>query len=452
MSKQFDLVVIGAGSGAVGVASECAKSGWKVATVDSLPYGGTCALRGCDPKKMFIAVTEGIDWAQRMKENGLDSNNMQIDWAKMAAFKRTFTDNVPKGTEQWLEDTGVVTFHGEARFVSQGVLQVNDGELHAKYFHIAAGARPMTLGFEGEDYLTTSTEFLELESIPSRVAFVGGGFIAFEFSHICKRAGVSEVTLLEMGKRPLINFDPDLVEIQMERSKALGIDIRLESRVEKVSMKGKEFHVEFSTPQGKVDIVCDLVVHGAGRVPDIDNLNLEAIGVETGRRGIKVNKFMRSVSNDSIFSAGDCADTGAPNLTPVSVSEARIAKKNLLAGEDKFSINYPPIPSVVFTLPPMATVGLLEEDAKHQGIDFDVKFGKTGDWYSSMRVGEKYSAYKILIENNTGRIVGAHLLGPGCEEQINVLSVAMKAGMTPNQLKGLIFAYPSYASDLGYMV
>ena len=161
---------------------------------------------------------------------------------------------------------------------------------------------------------------------------------------------------------------------------------------------------------------------------------------------------MRSVSNDAIFSAGDCADTSVPNLTPVSTSEARIATKNLLAGEDKVSIDYPPIPSAVFTLPPMATVGLLEEDANQQGINFDVKFGKSGDWYSSMRVGEKYSAYKVLIEKGTGRIVGAHLLGPGCEEQINVLSVAMKAGMTANQLKGVIFAYPSYASDLGYMV
>ena len=378
MSKQFDLVVIGAGSGGTGVAEKCAQAGWNVAVVDSLPYGGTCALRGCDPKKLLIAVTEGIDWSERMKANGLKSNYMHIDWAKMMAFKRTFTDNVPKGTEQWLEEAGVETFHGEARFVSQGVLQVNDNELHAKYFHIATGARPMTLGFEGENHLTTSTEFLELESTPSRVVFVGGGFIAFEFAHITKRAGASEVTLLEMTQRPLVNFDPDLVELQIERSKALGIDIRLESRVEKVVKKGDEFHVEFSTPLDSVTIICDLVVHGAGRVPNIDNLNLEAIGVDTGKSGIKVNKFMRSVSNDAIFSAGDCADTSVPNLTPVSTSEARIATKNLLAGEDKVSIDYPPIPSAVFTLPPMATVGLLEEDANQQGINFDVKFGKSG--------------------------------------------------------------------------
>ncbi len=452
MNEEFDLVVIGAGSGGTSVARTCAKAGWKVAIVDSLPYGGTCALRGCDPKKMLIAVTEGIDSSERMKGNGLQSNNMHIDWAKMIAFKRTFTDKMPTRVEHGLENIGVITLHGEARFVVQGVLQVGSRELHAKYFHIAAGARPMTLGFEGEGLLTTSTEFLDLESIPSRVVFVGGGFIAFEFAHIARRAGVSEVIILEMGQRPLVNFDSDLVELQMERSKELGIDIRLESRVEKVIKTDDEFHVEFSTTQGTKNLICDLVVHGAGRVPNIDTLNLEAIGVETGKRGIKVNKFMRSTSNAAIFSAGDCADTGAPNLTPVSAYEARIATKNLLAGEDKFAVDYPPIPSAVFTLPPMASIGLLEEDAHQQGIEFDVKFGKTGDWYSSMRVGERYSAYKVLIEKDSGRIVGAHLLGPGSEEQINVLSIAMKVGMTANQLKGVIFAYPSYASDLGYMV
>jgi len=452
MKEEFDLVVIGTGSGGVSVANKCVSAGWNVAIVDSSDYGGTCALRGCDPKKMFIAVTEGIDISGRMKDNGLQSAELHIDWKKMLTFKRTFTDKVPASTEDWLKNSGVTTLHGEARFIEQGVLQVGERELHAKHFHIATGARPMTLGFEGEDWLTSSTDFLALESIPSRIVFVGGGFIAFEFAHIVKRAGASEVTILEMGQRPLINFDPDLVELEIERSKELGIDIRLESRVEKITRPGDEFQVTFSTPQGTVNIACDLVVHGAGRVPNIDMLNLETIGVETGRRGIKVNKFMHSTSNATIFSAGDCADTGAPNLTPVSASEARIVAKNLLAGEDEFSIDYPPIPSAVFTLPPMATIGLLEDDANKQNIEFDVKFGKTGDWYSSVRVGERYSAYKILIEKNTGKIIGAHLLGPGSEEQINVLSIAMKAGMTANQLKGVIFAYPSYASDLSYMV
>jgi glutathione reductase (NADPH) len=198
--------------------------------------------------------------------------------------------------------------------------------------------------------------------------------------------------------------------------------------------------------------VCDLVVHGAGRVPNIDTLKLKAADIEAGQRGIRVNEFMRSVSNPAVFAAGDCADTEAPNLTPVSANEARIVAKNLLAGKDDRRVKYPPIPSVVFTLPPVARVGLLEEEARQQEIDFDVHFQKTDGWYSSLRVAERYSAYKVLVEKATGKILGAHLIGPGAEEQINLFAMAMGAGLSANQVKAIIFAYPSYASDLGAMV
>lgn len=451
-SDQFDLVVIGAGTGALGVARACVQGGWKVAIVDCLPYGGTCALRGCDPKKMLVAVTEAIDWSDRMSGNGFESNEISTDWAKMIAFKRIFTDAVPKRLEDRFEKMGVLQLHGTARFTEPDIVQVGDRELHARHFHIATGARPVTLDIPGEDLLTTSTEFLELEFLPERIAFVGGGFISFEFAHIARRAGASEVTILQRGKRPLVRFDPDLVEIQMERTRALGIDIRCESCVEAIVKDGDELRIEFAAPQGRETIVCDLVVHGAGRVPDIDALNLKGAGVEVGQRGIRVNEFMRSVSNPMVFAAGDCADTEAPNLTPVSANEARIVAKNLLAGEDDRRVKYPPIPSVVFTLPPVARVGLLEEEARQQEIDFDVHFQKTDGWYSSLRVAERYSAYKVLVEKATGKILGAHLIGPGAEEQINLFAMAMGAGLSANQVKAIIFAYPSYASDLGAMV
>ncbi len=454
MSKveQFDLVVLGAGTGAVGVARPCAKAGWNVAIVDCLPYGGTCALRGCDPKKMLVAVTEAIDYSNRMRGKGFRGDEIYIDWAEMIAFKRTFTDVIPERVEQGLENTGVVAVHGTARFVAPAVVKVGDRELRGKHFHIATGARPMTLGFPGEELLTTSTEFLELKTIPSRIAFVGGGFIAFEFAHIIRRAGATEVTILQRGERPLVQFDPDLVDLQTERTRELGIDVRCESCVEEVVKDGDELRVTFSTPHGREEIVCDVVVHGAGRVPNLEALSLEIADVAVGPRGVRVNEFLRSVSNPAVFAVGDCADTGAPNLTPVSAHEARIAAKNLLAGEDVRRMKYPPIPSLVFTLTPVARVGLLEEEARQDGVEFDVHFQTTGGWYSSMRVGERYSAYKTLVEKGTGKILGAHLIGPGAEEQINLFAMAMGAGLNAIQLKGVIFAYPSYASDLGSMV
>lgn len=451
-AEKFDIVIIGGGTGGVGVARACAKAGWKVAIVDELPYGGTCMLRGCDPKKMLIGVVEGVDWFNRMENNGLNGNSISVDWQKMMAFKQTFTGIMPDKLEKSLSRMGIEVLHGSAKFIEGGNVEIGERILSVKYYHIATGAKPVKLNFSGEEYVTTSTDFLERESTPKRIVFIGGGFIAFEFAHISKRAGASAVTILQRGKNALVNFDPDLVDMQVSRTRELGIEVNCEAEVCGVQRNGEEFVVEYSTPDGKKTIACDTVVHAAGRVANIEDLNLQAIGVEVGKRGIKVNEYMRSVSNPNVFAVGDCADTGAPNLTPVSANEARIAAKNILAGKDERAIKYPPIPSAVFTLPPVARVGLLESEAREQGLKFDVKFKKTASWYSSLRVGEKCSGFKTLIERDTGKILGAHLIGPGAEEQINILAMAMGQGLTANKLKGVIFAYPSYASDLASMV
>ncbi len=448
----FDLVVIGAGTGANGVARACAKEGWQVAIVDALPYGGTCALRGCDPKKMLVSVSEALDWAERMTGNGLRSDGIWIDWSDMMAFKRTFTDAVPPRLETGFERLGIETLHGTARFTGPNQVRIGDRSLRARYVHVATGARPATLEIPGEGLLSTSTDFLNLESLPKRIVFVGGGFISFEFAHIVRRAGASNVTILHRGASPLVHFDPDLVALLVERTRELGIDVRLESCVEGIEKTDDGLQVRFETLTGPHTLSCDMAVHGAGRVPNLGDLALDAAGVAASDRGIIVSTAMRSVSNPAVFAAGDCADTGAPNLTPISANEGRIAAKNLLAGKDVRHIEYPPIPSTVFTVPPLASVGLLEEAARADGVEFYVRFRRTADWYSSLRVAEPYTAHKVLIEKGTGRIVGAHVLGPGAEEQINLFAMAMGAGLTANQMKAVVFAYPSYASDLASMV
>lgn len=448
-NKEFDLIVIGGGTGGNGVARMAANAGWNVASIDSLPFGGTCALRGCDPKKMLIAITEGVEWAHNLDGKGLEAQT-SVDWPAMIAFKRTFTDAMPGRIEGGLEKAGITVLHGEARFTGRDTIEVNGETLSARHFHIATGARPMTLNIPGEELLATSTEFLELPERPDRLVFVGGGFIAMEFAHISKRAGAREVTVLEMMERPLINFDPDLVEILREATAELGVDLRTRAKVLKIEKNGADFTVTYETPNGTETVKCDLVVHATGRVPDIDNLNLEAAGVEYSHKGIKVSSFMRT-SNPAIFAAGDCADSG-PNLTPVSAYEGRIAGKNLLAGKDERELSYPAIPSVVFTLPQLASVGLSEAAAREKGMDFDTHFEKTESWYSSLRVGVKHSAYKVLVEKGTGKILGAHLIGPGAEEQINLFAMAMAAGLSANRIKGIIFAYPSFASDISSMV
>src|SRR5712692_3483072 len=175
MTKSFDLVVIGTGSAALTVAYACREAGWQVAVIDSRPFGGTCALRGCDPKKVLVGVAEVIDWNARMKGKGIAAERIAIAWPELMRFKRTFTEPVPKAREASLTKAGVAAFHGRARFVGPKSVEVDDELLEARYVVIAAGARPASLKIPGENDVTTSDQFLELDALPRRIVFIGGG-------------------------------------------------------------------------------------------------------------------------------------------------------------------------------------------------------------------------------------------------------------------------------------
>jgi len=450
MPKSFDLTVIGTGSAAAGVASRCRDSGWNVGIIDSRPYGGTCALRGCDPKKVLVGATEALDWAHRLEGKGIQTSGIEINWSELMRFKRTFIDSVPKSNEKWFAQAGIEMFHGQARFTGPTAIQVGSDILESKYVHIATGARPVELKIPGQEHVITSTEFLELQKLPSRIVFVGGGYISFEFAHVSARAG-AQVTLLHRSAQPLKGFDPDLVTLLVERTRKLGVDLQLEAEVYGIERSGQRLTVQISSSDGNRSFEADLVVHGAGRVPDIDDLGLTEAGVEHDRRGVKVNEFLQSVSNPAVYSAGDCAATVGPPLTPVGGHEGSIVAANLLNGNHR-QVSYPPIPSLVFTVPPLASVGLQESEAMEQGLNFETHFERTGSWYSSARIGEEYSAYKVLLEKGSGRILGAHILGPNAEELINLFTMAMAGGLHSEDIKGMIFGYPTYASDISYMI
>lgn len=450
MTRFFDLIVIGTGAAAAGVASRCQNAGWQVVIVDALPYGGTCQLRGCDPKKVLVGAAEAMDWVRRLQGKGIDPGSARIDWPTLMQFKQSIVDPAPEGNESWLAGLGVETLHGQARFISATTVDVEGEHFEAKHVHLATGAVPADLKILGQEHMTTSTGFLDLESLPARIVFVGGGFISFEFAHISARAGAG-VTILHRGVTPLKGFDPDLVAMLVEKSRGLGIEIQLEAEVREIRETENGFEVVAATPEGEKRYGGDLVVHGAGRSPNIEHLGLDAAGVVHGPRGVEVNEYMQSVSNPAVFAAGDCADTVGLPLTPVGAYEGGIAAQNMLEG-NRHTVSHPPMPSAVFTIPPLATVGLQESEARKQGLRFETQFGKTGSWYSSKRIGEDCSGYKILVEAESGKILGAHILGPNAEELINLFTMAINASMSADAIKDIIFAYPTYASDMGHMV
>ena len=450
MTRKFDLVVVGTGSAASAVASRCRSAGWQVAVIDSRPFGGTCALRGCDPKKVLVGAAEAVDWVRRIKGTGIRAEELQIDWQELVRFKRSFTEPVPKNREEGFAKAGIAAFHGRARFVGSSSVQVNDEVLEGRYVVIAAGQKPADLQIPGTEYFTTSEQFLELDELPKRILFIGGGYIAFEFAHVAARVG-TQVTIVHRGARPLPQFDPDLVDQIVKHTRELGADVQLGAEVIGVEKSSGQLTVRASASGQKRTFEADMVVHAAGRVPEIDDMNLDGAGVEWDRRGVKVNGFLQSVSNPSVYAAGDAAASGGPPLTPVASYDGIIVAANLLKGNEK-KPNYLGIPTVVFTIPPLASVGLKESDAREQNLKFKVKKEMTSGWYSSRRVGEKYSGFKVLVEEGTDRILGAHLLGSEAEEVINLFGVAMRSGMRAADLKHMLFAYPTRGSDLPYML
>ncbi len=450
MEKKFDLIVIGTGAGGSTVAHKCRKEGWDVAIIDSRPFGGTCALRGCDPKKVLVGAADLIDWTRRMEGKGISSKSTEIAWQELMRFKRTFTEPVPENREKGYAKAGIIAYHGRTSFINQTTVRVGDNTLTARFVHIAAGAKPAALGIPGEEHLTTSDQFLEMEQLPKRIIFVGGGYIAFEFAHIAARAS-AKVQILHRGARPLEGFDPDLVNSLVQATRELGVDLRLNTAVRSIEKDGDRFIVNASTEHGKQTFEADMVVHSAGRVPDIDDMNLEKAGVEHDKKGVLVNEYLQSVSNPAVYAAGDAAASGGLPLTPVATMEGHVVASNLLKGNHR-TPNQMGVPTVVFTLPPLSSVGLQEEAARQQGLKFTVKYEDTSGWYSSRRVGLKYSGFKTLVEEGGGRILGAHLLGAHAEEVINIFALAIRSGLNADDLKTMIYAYPTSASDISYMV
>ena len=449
MTKQYDLVVIGTGTGASSVAARCRAAGWTVAVIDHLPFGGTCALRGCDPKKILVGAVEAIDHVRRMRGHGLAAGEPVIAWGDLMGFKRGFTEPVPAMKEKSFAKSGIDAYHGRARFCGPRSVEVGGEVLEGRFVVIAVGAVPMRLGIAGEEHVITSTEFLELDPLPKRIVLLGGGFIAAEFANIAAQAG-AQVTVLEQMDRMLGPFDPDLVGWLMQKFQEVGIDVRLQTRVTAIEKRNDGFFVIASSNGKDERFEADIVVHAAGRVPDLEPLDLPAAGVTSEKGRLTLNAFLQSVSNPHVYAVGDAASSGPP-LTPVSSHDAKVAAANMLDGNHA-KPNYLGVPSVAFTTPPIAAVGMSEKQARDSGVKFRMKSEKASGWYTARRVAETTYGFKVMVDDASDRILGAHLIGPHCDEVINIFALAIRKGLTAEDLKTTMFAYPTATSDIGYML
>lgn len=449
MQNGYDLLVIGSGVAGTKVAHGCRAAGWRVGVVDDRPFGGTCRLRGCEAKKVLLAAAEAVEAVRRLDRKGLCAAAAPMSWPALMAFKRTFTDPAANALERSLAQAGIDRFHGRARFVGPGTLQVGDRRIEARHVLIATGARPVDLPIDGAHHLRTSDDFLELDHLPRRLLFIGGGYVGFEFAHLAARAG-ARVTVLERATRPLYRFDPDLVGMLVERTADLSVELRLGTEVRAIERSDDGYRVLAFSGEQRVVFETDLVFHAAGRVPNLEALDLPAAGVDWSPAGVRVNEFLQSPTNPRVYATGDAAPSGLP-LTPAASYGASVITENLLHGNQR-RVDCNGMTTVLFTLPHLARAGMLEAEAQERGLRYRVNHQKTAAWFSARHVGEPCAGHKVLIEEGTERILGAHLIGPLAAELINLFALAMRKDLRTSDLREALFAYPTGASDLPAMI
>ncbi len=440
---KFDVFIFGTGTAGQLVAKECAAAGKKVAIIDIREYGGVCSQRGCDPKKLLLASSEAFESSKNMNGDGV-KGEIKINWRDAFNYARRYTSNIPQNTEKNLKEKGIICYHGKASFKDAHTITLDGQEIKSDHFVIATGMQPLSLGIPGEKYAMTSGDFFNLKDIPEKVVFIGGGYIGMEFGHLLCRAG-SKVTIIDKGNQILSPFDEFTSNLLEEESIKMGIQIIKNSQVSSIEKVNDRYLVHYSLDDTIHQITTDCVFNTAGRVPSIEELNLEQANVVTNHNGILVNSKLQSTSQSHIYACGDSSSKSLP-LTPLSSIEAKVVADNLNGKNRKLKI--PAIPSSVFTIPQCSGIGLTESQTIEANKTYHTVESNASDWFNNQRINAPLYGYKIILENDSDKILGAHIVGPEAAEQINMFAIAMKANMTFEELKDVIFNYPTWGNDI----
>ncbi|WP_290919495.1 NAD(P)/FAD-dependent oxidoreductase [Halodesulfovibrio sp.] len=442
-----DVLVIGSGPAGGAVARTCAAEGKSVVVADYQPFGGTCPLRGCEPKKFLFDVTNVVLRRKHMTERGL-RGCLSVDWNKMMTAMAEMRDPIPPLVEKFYESHGITGVHGKAQFSSPDVVTINRKKYEPEKIVIAAGATPRSLEFPGHELLTSTDEFFEMKELPSRVVFIGGGFIAFELSHIAAIAG-AQVDVVLRSERFLRRFDASLVDSMIDASRDMGV--RFHTMMPPNSLRKESDGLVLTAGEDNIEFKADCVVLAAGRVAHVDALNPKKGQLELNQKGgIKVNEFMQSTTNPRVYAAGDVVGNSM-ELTPIASMEGMVVSHNILHGNEERP-DYSVVPYTLYTHPPLSTVGMREEEAQAQGLSYKVYEGSAAGWSEYRRIGELYPSYKILVSKEDDTILGASMNGHNSEEIINIFAFAMRTGTTVAELNKWLWAYPSFGYTLRYML
>ncbi|MFT9456657.1 MAG: NAD(P)/FAD-dependent oxidoreductase [Liquorilactobacillus hordei] len=438
--ENFDVIFIGSGHANWHAAVDLQKAGKKVAIIEKDLIAGTCTNYGCNAKILLDGAADLIHQVSSYAGMGL-KGDLHIDWPELMAYKRATINPLHKMLEQQFKALGIKIYKGTATFLDDRSIKVGEEILSATDFIIGTGQIPNHLPIEGNEWLHDSREFLDLPKLPKHMTFIGAGIVSLEFAMLVKAAG-TDVTIIEFASGALREFNAKYVEKVLQQMKKLGIKVYFNESVQKIQKANNQLIVSTASD---LKVETDYIVDATGRIPNVDDLDLEAAGVKYNKRGIVVdNHLQTSVSH--IYASGDVIDKQIPKLTPTATFESNYLANRLL-GENPEPIKYPTIASVVFTLPRIAQVGLSTADIENKKESYVIKEIPFGSRLRFQTKNEPDAEATLIFDQNS-YLVGASVYGDEAPELINILAMIIGMKLTQEDLSKAILAFPSQTIGL----
>lgn len=436
----YDLFVIGAGSGGVRACRIAASLGARVAVAEERYFGGTCVNVGCVPKKLFSYAAHYFDDFEDSKGFGWEFDNLRFDWAVLKANKELEINRLNGIYKSMLDSNQVDIFEARARISGPNEIQVDGKTISAKHILVAVGGWPWIPEFPGSELTVSSNDVFAMDQLPAEIAVMGGGYIAVEFASIFSRLGC-KTSLIYRGDQLLRGFD-DGVRKFITAEIGTHVDLYLEEEIKEIVPQNNKLEVSFKSGS---KISCEMVLAATGRLPLTEDLGLETVAVQlTDNGAIKVNEHYQT-AQPSIFAVGDVIDRVA--LTPVALAEGQIVARALFANDEK-AMDYQNIATAVFCHPNIGTVGLSEHEAQDAGLEIDVYESVFRPLKHTLSGRNEKSMIKMIVDRQSGRVVGLHIVAADAGEIVQGLSVAINCGATKADFDRTIGIHPTLAEEL----
>ena len=443
---QYDLVVLGAGSGGLATSKRAAAYGAKVAIVEDDRVGGTCVIRGCIPKKLMVYAGELGHALGDAAGYGWRTSKAELDWRTLVERRNAAVERLERRHEELLEKAGVTLMRGHGTVSGANEVAVGDQRLSTRYILVATGAAPVLPAVPGVEHAITSDGFFELGKQPAKVVIIGGGYIAVELASILRALG-TQVSLVMRGDLPLRGFDGDLRRELRDALAGAGVEVLPQTKVLSIERDGDGVRATTDGIDGKRTLAAEhVLLYATGRNPRSSGLGLEALGVRLGSRGEVLTDDDGMTDVPSVLAVGDV--TGRVALTPVAIQAGRLLADRIFGGKD-LRMSYDQIPTAVFSEPPIGTVGLSEEQAIERLGAEHVRVYKSAftPLLHNLTDRKTRTFLKLVVDRKTDRVLGCHIIGRDAAEIIQGFAVALKAGATKAQFDETVGIHPSSAEE-----